>query len=378
MARYGIAAVIASVYVIVAAWVVQSTGTAYRADLRRQRLAAGASSKATARAAGGDTGNGAGAKPSAVASASPPAAQLDRPVEATRTPAATSPKNATPGTAKGDASPVAPTEGRAAKEEGLPPAARDTVANARPSNPDPGFVWADSLDLAQLTIQDEMRLGRELNKLIMTYNRRLDDGAREQRVEDIARPLLNKRMRKEIEYTFTILDSEAVNAFSHPGGYIYVCRGLFNLFGEDEDYVLEFVLGHEIAHVDLKHALTCLQAANAEEKKRGLGTLPQFYLLIAFGYPDRMEFEADAWACKRMMVDLDRSRHDALAFLRKFEGYARDNGFSAGRKLPPQKAEGQTEAVPSLVENHYRAHTSARKRLGELKASAESLTFPPK
>jgi predicted Zn-dependent protease len=226
--------------------------------------------------------------------------------------------------------------------------------------------------------EDERRLGRELHKLIMKYNRPVETGAYDQRIEDAARPLLAKRTRKDIDYTFTVLDSPVVNAFSHPGGYIYVNEGLFNLIGEDEDYALEFVLGHEIAHVDLKHAIQCIEGGNAEEKKRGLGTLPQFYLLIAFGYPDKMVAEADAWAFRRMVLDLDRSRHDALAFLRKFEGYARQNGFAAGRKLPAEKGANPGETPPSMVDNHFRALTAARRRLGDLKALSDTIKTPRK
>ena len=107
------------------------------------------------------------------------------------------------------------------------------------------------------------------------------------------------RSRKELDYTFTILDSEAVNAFSHPGGYIYVTRGLMDWIGEDENYVLQFVLAHEIYHVDQRHALTCLRDPGV--KKLSIGTLQAFYLLIfpRGYYPDLMDYQADAWALQR-------------------------------------------------------------------------------
>ncbi|MHC5544335.1 M48 family metalloprotease, partial [Singulisphaera rosea] len=259
--------------------------------------------------------------------------------------------------------------------KGLP---RPAPGPDAPKGPDPAFVWADTLDLAKLSVEQERRLGQELHRMVLTYNRKWENGAMEQRVEDVARPLLKKRSRNEIDYSFTLLDSEAVNAFSFPGGYVYLCRGLFNLLGEDEDYALEFVLGHEIAHVDLRHAIQRVATSNAEEKKRGLGTLPQFYLLVSFGYPDKLEYGADAWVFRHMMRDLDRSRHDSLAFLRKFERYAQDNGFASGRQLSPPKADIPGEPTPSLVDNHFRAHTAARKRLAELKDFAATLQLPQK
>ena len=52
-------------------------------------------------------------------------------------------------------------------------------------------------------------------------------------------------------WTFTVLDSDVVNAFALPGGYVYVTRGLLAL-AEDEAEVAG-VLGHEIGHVIAHH-----------------------------------------------------------------------------------------------------------------------------
>lgn len=366
--RYIIAAAVGILYVAVAAWVVHSEGDAYRQALRRERTARipDAPPDPIARSKTANPVRALTPKPpeppaivdlaktKGVPLLPPPPSGL----EASTTTASTAPT----GTAN-------PTAG------GLP---RPSATPDAPKEPDPAYIWANALDLAKLSVEQERRLGQELHRLVLTYNKKWENGALEQRVEDVARPLLKARSRSEIEYTFTLLDSEAVNAFSFPGGYVYVCRGLFNLLGEDEDYALEFVLGHEVAHVDLKHAIQRVAISNDEEKKRGLGTLPQFYLLVSFGYPDKLEYEADAWAFRRMMGDLDRSRHDSLAFLRKFERYAQDNGFPSGRQLPPPKATVPGELPPSLVENHFRAHTAARKRLAELKDFAATLRLPQK
>ena len=48
-------------------------------------------------------------------------------------------------------------------------------------------------------------------------------------------------------FTFTLLDSDVVNAFALPGGYVYVTRGLVALTNNEAE--LAGVLGHEIGHV---------------------------------------------------------------------------------------------------------------------------------
>ncbi|MGH9532130.1 MAG: M48 family metalloprotease, partial [Terriglobales bacterium] len=56
---------------------------------------------------------------------------------------------------------------------------------------------------------------------------------------------------RPVQYKFAVLDSEILNAFALPGGYIFVTRGtLANLKNEAE---LAGVLAHEVAHVDNRH-----------------------------------------------------------------------------------------------------------------------------
>jgi predicted Zn-dependent protease len=247
-----------------------------------------------------------------------------------------------------------------------PPAtgAGTTAGGARTVKLDP--IWESPMvkrkwDLSHLTTQDEMRLGAELNSLIMHFNRKAQGSSSLERVEMAARPILANRSRKDMEYTFTILDSDAVNAFSHPGGYVYVSRGLFPFLGEDEDAALQFALAHEIAHVDLRHAIQCLQ--DPDLKAMNMGTLQQIYaLILPLGYMDKQEYAADRWAYQQL-IRLDHTRYEALKFLRKLKGYAEVHEFNDGR-APYQPGQGS-----SPVDNHYRGHTAVWRRLNELEAA---------
>ncbi len=51
---------------------------------------------------------------------------------------------------------------------------------------------------------------------------------------------------------FTTLNSAVENAFSVPGGYVYVTRQLMTLMGDESE--LAFALGHEVGHVAGNHA----------------------------------------------------------------------------------------------------------------------------
>src|SRR3954464_5466375 len=51
---------------------------------------------------------------------------------------------------------------------------------------------------------------------------------------------------------FTTLNSAVENAFSVPGGYVYITRQLMGLM--DDESELAFALGHEVGHVAANHA----------------------------------------------------------------------------------------------------------------------------
>src|SRR5687767_9786873 len=58
--------------------------------------------------------------------------------------------------------------------------------------------------------------------------------------------------RPELKWTFRILDSEVVNAFAVPGGYVYFTRGIMGHFNNEAEFA--GVLGHEIGHVTARHS----------------------------------------------------------------------------------------------------------------------------
>jgi len=263
--------------------------------------------------------------------------------------------------------PVAPVPAKPAPTEPSSPA----TAIPRLEDLDPFFGRPQAKkkwDLDQLTAAQEMELGRQLNQMVLLprFNHQEVKGALVRRVFEAAEPLLAALLRKEIKYTFIILDSKAINAFSHPGGYVYVTSGLLDWISEDENYALQFALAHEIYHVDRQHALKCLQDPGV--KKQPYGTLTLFYLYIfPWGYyPEQMDFDADAWAL-RQLQKLGCTRRECLMFIRRWEGYAEDNNLLVDH-APPESGKDA-----SLFDNHYRAHPSALTRMKKL----ESLVAQP-
>jgi hypothetical protein len=357
MIRYIAAAILACLYVIVSVLVVRSEGQSYRAKLE----ATGVRREPPARA------DAPLSESAAATEVSAPARTDLKPEPAPSDPPRPKPPRAELANAepqpKASPPPTPPPPERKAETAAVP-ANSDFLANdSFWGREDRAKVW----DLARLTAEDERRLGSELRKLIVSLNPESKDAKKaewEERIADAVAPILEKRTRKDIEYTFTILDWPAVNAFSTPGGYVYVSRGLLDFIGQDEDYALQFAIGHEIAHVELQHALECLKNKSLMDLK--LGTLQKLYLIIIpFGYliDDEakvdQELDADDWIVRKMQ-GLGRTRREILVFLKRFEGYATTHGFASGRIKPDR------ESAVSPLENHYPSQTAARKRVKHL------------
>lgn len=56
---------------------------------------------------------------------------------------------------------------------------------------------------------------------------------------------------KDVEWTFTTLNSDVINAFALPGGHVFMSKGL--LVKMEDEAELAGVLGHEIGHVTGRH-----------------------------------------------------------------------------------------------------------------------------
>jgi predicted Zn-dependent protease len=80
-------------------------------------------------------------------------------------------------------------------------------------------------------------------------------------VEAVGRRLAAQAHRKDIEYRFYIVDMAAPNAFALPGGHIYVSRGLLALVNSEDE--LAGAVGHEMGHVEARHAIKRSQATVA-------------------------------------------------------------------------------------------------------------------
>ena len=108
-------------------------------------------------------------------------------------------------------------------------------------------------DFTLINTDQELAMGAQAHRSIMKQKKPLNNPRIQAYVNNIGQQLAKQSHRKDLKYTFTVLDDPSVNAFALPGGYIYVTKGIMSYLNSEGE--LAGVLGHEIGHVTAKHGV---------------------------------------------------------------------------------------------------------------------------
>jgi predicted Zn-dependent protease len=142
--------------------------------------------------------------------------------------------------------------------------------------------------------------------------------------------------RSSIPWTFRVLESRELNAFSVPG-YVYVNTALIDSTGGDRD-MLAAVIAHEIGHTTGKHAVKQMEKSAIgglligllAGRNRTTSTLASIAAnLVMLGYSRGDENDADKRAVRYML----RAGYDPNGLVRFFEMLQRKGGREGGGLL---------------------------------------------
>ena len=213
----------------------------------------------------------------------------------------------------------------------------------------------------------ENDLGRDYASQIDTQVKFVMDGKVNRRVLDIATPIFAQaqKERPDVSFRVRVIDSPEVNAFSIPGGYVYIYRGLMDKIGNDDD-ALACVIGHESAHVVRRHVVksisdsenkgflvdlvTALSRSNVVGQAGGA-----LFELDQLHYSREAEYEADRWG-EKFAYNAGYDPHGMVRTFQTFEtmeggqpsvpDYALDHPINQNRILRVQ------EQMRELIANH--------------------------
>jgi predicted Zn-dependent protease len=160
---------------------------------------------------------------------------------------------------------------------------------------------------SELDYKSERTIGESLAlEGFRRYGMPVKDADLQKYINLVGNAVARNSLRPGIPYTFVAVDNPLQNAFSCPGGIIFISSGLLKTIGDEAQ--LAGILAHEVAHVGHKHALQSIQRARffqgvgkitsatmkgekGKEFENMIGSLQE--TLFDKGLDQNMEFEAD-------------------------------------------------------------------------------------
>jgi len=218
------------------------------------------------------------------------------------------------------------------------------------------------MHFTRLSDEREIAIGKNLASRYATQTRKLtpeEEGL--EKYVTRAGSTVALHVHRHLPYTFTVLpDHNMINAFSLPGGPVYIGEGMLDLMMSEDE--LANVLAHEIEHIDHYH---CVERVQVEAKLKDLnldllGALLQFPLdFWETGYHKDEEFEAD----REGMYLAVRSGYSPYGAVDMFERFAKlCDEYVIRAQSPDQEL---SELAIQSLNGYFRSHPLPSERLAE-------------
>jgi predicted Zn-dependent protease len=217
--------------------------------------------------------------------------------------------------------------------------------------------------LTQVPIEEEVEVGDEIATKVAWDFHVLEDPVRTAYVQAIVDTLATKgRLRRPaLTYHARILDHPMVNAFAIPGGHVYVTTGMLAFVESEAE--LAAIMGHEMAHVDLKHCIERVQYGLLARKVGGTpaeAMVSVGYQLISIGYSSELEAEAD----RQGTIFIERAGYHPQATQKVFARLLQREGRPAA---PRDDVAGEVGGMlKDALGDYFGSHPEGQERLTAL------------
>ena len=120
-----------------------------------------------------------------------------------------------------------------------------------------------------VSTQQEVQIGQQEAQQVSAQLPMVQDAYIQNYVNTLGQRIASRTSRADLNWQFQVVNSDVVNAFALPGGFIYINRGV--LARADNMSEVAGVLGHEIEHVVRRHSVK--QMEQAQGANVGVGIL---------------------------------------------------------------------------------------------------------
>jgi len=218
-------------------------------------------------------------------------------------------------------------------------------------------------DIIPISSEREKRMGESIAKQVEKKFKVVEDASIQKRFEGIGKRIAAIASRQEFVYHFRVLEAKEgedrekyYNAFTLPGGYIYMFEPLFTAMETDDK--IAAVTAHEVGHISARHVVTRLQSS--------LGTNIVMLLALAMA-PDGRTIAKANEAITQLMMSYSREDEfeaDRLAvkYLKK-SGFNPDGALESLLTLKKLRKKG-----PDLTYHYYRSHPYLSERIASVRS----------
>jgi predicted Zn-dependent protease len=120
-----------------------------------------------------------------------------------------------------------------------------------------------------VSTQQEVQMGQDEAQQVNAQLPMVQDAQIQNYVNALGNRIARTTSRSDLNWQFRVVNSDVVNAFALPGGFVYVNRGVLARASNMSE--VAGVLGHEIEHVVRRHSVK--QMENAQTANVGVGIL---------------------------------------------------------------------------------------------------------
>jgi len=108
-------------------------------------------------------------------------------------------------------------------------------------------------EVVLMSEKQEIEMGKEADPEIIKQFGLYEDSSLQRYMNQLGQQMAAISHRPNLEYHFRVINSEVVNAFAVPGGYVYFTRGILAHLNNEAQFA--GVLGHEIGHITARHTV---------------------------------------------------------------------------------------------------------------------------